>query len=210
MKVLIVDDHAVVRRGVAQILTDAFQRIEIGEADSGKSGLAAVKKEHWDVVILDINLPDRKGLEVLRTLKADYPQLPVMILSLHPEEQYALRAIKAGASAYLTKQTAPEELVAALKQVLKGRMVVSAFLAERLSDALSKDHPTIQTHQTLSSREFDVLRKLAQGQSLREIAHQLTLSVKTVSTYRARLLDKLNLKTTADLIRHALDHHLVR
>jgi DNA-binding NarL/FixJ family response regulator len=210
MKVLIVDDHAVVRRGVAQILTDAFQRIEIGEADSGKSGLAAVKKEHWDVVILDINLPDRKGLEVLRTLKADYPQLPVMILSLHPEEQYALRAIKAGASAYLTKQTAPEELVAALKQVLKGRMVVSAFLAERLSDALSKDHPTIQTHQTLSSREFDVLRKLAQGQSLREIAHQLTLSVKTVSTYRARLLDKLHLKTTADLIRHALDHHLVR
>jgi DNA-binding NarL/FixJ family response regulator len=209
MKVLIVDDHAVVRRGVAQILTDAFQRIEIGEADSGKSGLAAVKKEHWDVVILDINLPDRKGLEVLRTLKADYPQLPVMILSLHPEEQYALRAIKAGASAYLTKQTAPEELVAALKQVLKGRMVVSAFLAERLSDALSKDHPTIQTHQTLSSREFDVLRKLAQGQSLREIAHQLTLSVKTVSTYRARLLDKLHLKTTADLIRHALDHHLV-
>jgi DNA-binding NarL/FixJ family response regulator len=209
MKILIVDDHAVVRRGVAQILTDAFQRIEIGEADSGKSGLAAVKKEHWDVVILDINLPDRKGLEVLRTLKADYPQLPVMILSLHPEEQYALRAIKAGASAYLTKQTAPEELVAALKQVLKGRMVVSAFLAERLSDALSKDHPTIQTHQTLSSREFDVLRKLAQGQSLREIAHQLTLSVKTVSTYRARLLDKLHLKTTADLIRHALDHHLV-
>jgi DNA-binding NarL/FixJ family response regulator len=100
-------------------------------------------------------------------------------------------------------------LVAALKQVLKGRMVVSAFLAERLSDALSKDHPTIQTHQTLSSREFDVLRKLAQGQSLREIAHQLTLSVKTVSTYRARLLDKLHLKTTADLIRHALDHHLV-
>ena len=210
MKVLIVDDHAVVRRGVAQILADAFQRIEIGEADSGKSGLAAVKKEHWDVVILDINLPDRKGLEVLRTLKADYPLLPVMILSLHPEEEYALRAIKAGASAYLTKQTAPEELVAALKQVLKGRMVVSAFLAERLSDALSKDHPTIQTHQTLSSREFDVLRKLAQGQSLREIAHQLTLSVKTVSTYRARLLDKLHLKTTADLIRYALDHHLVR
>jgi DNA-binding NarL/FixJ family response regulator len=210
MKVLIVDDHAVVRRGVAQILTEAFHRIEIGEADSGKSGLAAVKKEHWDVVILDINLPDRKGLEVLRTLKADYPQLPVMILSLHPEEQYALRAIKAGASAYLTKQTAPEELVAALKQVLKGRMVVSAFLAERLSDALSKDNPTIPARQTLSGREFDVLCKLAQGQSIRAIADQLTLSVKTVSTYRARLLDKLHLKTTADLIRYALDHHLVR
>jgi DNA-binding NarL/FixJ family response regulator len=210
MKVLIVDDHAVVRRGVAQILTDAFQRIEIGEADSGKTGLAAVKKEHWDVVILDINLPDRKGLEVLRTLKANYPQLPVMILSLHPEEEYALRAIKAGASAYLTKQSAPEELVAAIKQVLKGRLVVSAFLAERLSDALSKDNPTIPARQPLSGREFDVLCKLAQGLSIREIADLLTLSMKTVSTYRARLLDKLHLKTTADLIRYALDHHLVR
>jgi DNA-binding NarL/FixJ family response regulator len=210
MKVLIVDDHAVVRRGVAQILAEAFQRIEIGEADSGKSGLAAVKKEHWDVVILDINLPDRKGLEVLRTLKADYPLLPVMILSLHPEEEYALRAIKAGASAYLTKQTAPGELVAALKQVLKGRMVVSAFLAEHLADSLSKDDPTIPAHQRLSGREFDVLCKLAQGYSIIQIADQLTLSVKTVSTYRARLLDKLHLKTTADLIRYALDHHLLR
>ena len=210
MKVLIVDDHAVVRRGVAHILTEAFQRIEIGEADSGKGALSAVKKEHWDVVILDINLPDRKGLEILRTLKADYPLLPVMILSLHPEEEYALRALKAGASAYLTKQSAPEELVAAVKQVLKGRMVVSAILAERLAGSLRKDHPAIPAHQTLSGREFDVLCKLAQGRSIREIADQLGLSMKTVSTYRARLLDKLHLKTTPDLIRYALDHHLVR
>jgi two-component system, NarL family, invasion response regulator UvrY len=210
MKVLIVDDHAVVRRGVAYILTDAFHRIEIGEADSGKSALAAVKKERWDIVILDINLPDQKGLEILRTLKTDYPLLPVMILSLHPEEQYALRALKAGASAYLTKQSASEELVAAVKQVLKGRMVVSAFLAERLSDTLNKDHPTTPAHQTLSDREFEVLCGLAQGHSIREIADQLALSMKTVSTYRARLLDKLHVKTTADLIRYALDHHLVR
>jgi two-component system, NarL family, invasion response regulator UvrY len=210
MKVLIVDDHAVVRRGVAHILTDAFHRIEIGEADSGKGALSAVKKEDWDIVILDINLPDRKGLEVLRALKTDYPLLPVMILSLHPEEQYALRALKAGASAYLTKQSAPEELVAAIKQVLKGRIVVSAFLSERLAGALSKDHPAIQAHQTLSDREFEVLCRLAQGHSIRNIADQLTLSMKTVSTYRARLLDKLHLKTTADLIRYALDHHLVQ
>lgn len=210
MKVLIVDDHAVVRRGVAHILTEAFQRIEIGEADSGKGALSAVKKEPWDIVILDINLPDRKGLEILRTLKADYPLLPVMILSLHPEEEYALRALKAGASAYLTKQSAPEELVAAVKQVLKGRMVVSAILAERLAGGLRKDHPAIPAHQTLSGREFDVLCKLAQGRSIREIADQLGLSTKTVSTYRARLLDKLHLKTTPDLIRYALDHHLVR
>ena len=210
MKVLIVDDHAVVRRGVAHILADAFQRIEIGEADSGKGALSAVKKEHWDVVILDINLPDQKGLEILRAIKADHPHLPVMILSLHPEEQYALRAFKAGASAYLTKQSAAEELVAAVKQVLKGRMIVSAFLAERLADTLSKDPPSIPPHQTLSGREFEVLSKLAQGHSIREIADQLALSMKTVSTYRARLLDKLHLKTTADLIHYALDHHLAR
>jgi len=209
MKVLIVDDHAVVRRGMAHILTDAFHRIEIGEADSGTGALAAVKKEDWDIVILDINLPDRKGLEVLRALKTEYPRLPVMILSLHPEEQYALRALKAGASAYLTKQSAPEELVAAIKQVLKRRIVVSKFLAERLADTLSKDHPAIQGHQTLSDREFEVLCRLAQGHSVRDIGEQLTLSMKTVSTYRARLLDKLHLKTTADLIRYALDHHLI-
>ena len=210
MKVLIVDDHAVVRRGMAHILTDAFHRIEIGEADSGKGALAAVKKEDWDIVILDINLPDRKGLEVLRALKTEYPRLPVMILSLHPEEQYALRALKAGASAYLTKQSAPEELVAAIKQVLKRRIVVSKFLAERLADTLSKDHPAIQSHQILSDREFEVLCRLAQGHSIRDIGEQLTLSMKTVSTYRARLLDKLHFKTTADLIRYALDHHLVQ
>lgn len=210
MKVLIVDDHAVVRRGVTHILTDAFQRIEIGEADSGKGALSAVKKEHWDLVILDLNLPDRKGLEILRILKEDYPVLPVMILSLHPEEEYALRALKAGASAYLTKQSAPEELVAAVKQVLRRRIVVSSFLAERLAGSLSKDHPTIPAHHKLSGREFDVLCKLAQGHSIREIADQLALSVKTVSTYRARLLDKLHLKTSADLIHYALDHHLVR
>ena len=210
MKVLIVDDHAIVRRGVAQILTDAFHRIEIGEVDSGKGALSAVKKEPWDVVILDLNLPDRKGLEVLRTLKTDYPLLPVMILSLHPEEEYALRALQAGASAYLTKQSAPDELVAAVKQVLKGRMVVSSFLAEHLADSLSRDHPTIPAHHTLSGREFDVLSKLAQGLSIKETGDQLKLSMKTVSTYRARLLDKLHLKTTADLIRYALDHHLIR
>ncbi len=210
MKVLIVDDHAVVRRGVAHILTDAFHSIEIGEADSGKGALAAVKKEDWDIVILDINLPDQKGLEILRALKTNYPFLPVMILSLHPEEEYALRALRTGASAYLTKQSAPEELVAAIKHVLKGRIFVSASLAEHLAGSFNKNPPAIPAHQTLSDREFDVLCRLAQGHSVKGIAHQLTLSIKTVSTYRARLLDKLHLKTTADLIRYALDHHLIQ
>ena len=123
MKVMIIDDHAVVRRGVVQILTDAFDHIEIGEADSGQGALKALKKEPWDLVILDINLPDRKGLEILQEMKATNPSLPVMILSLHPEEQYALRALKAGASAYLTKQSAPDELVRAIKHVMNGRFL---------------------------------------------------------------------------------------
>jgi DNA-binding NarL/FixJ family response regulator len=208
MKVLIVDDHAVVRRGVVQILTDAFSRIEIGEADSGQGALKAVKKEPWDLVILDINLPDRKGLEVLQELKIANPLLPIMILSLHPEEQYALRALKSGASAYLTKQSAPDELVRAVKHVMNGRIYVGAALAEQLAGALSQT-PTVPSHQNLSDREFEVLRLLAQGQSVKGIGHMLDLSTKTVSTYRARLLDKLQLTTTADLIRYALDHHLV-
>lgn len=208
MNVLIIDDHAVVRRGVAQILTDAFPRLVIGEADSGQNALKAVGKQRWDLVILDINLPDRKGLDVLQEIKEMNPALPVMVLSLHPEEQYALRAMKAGASAYLTKQSAPDELVKAVKQVLSGRMYVGAALAEQLASTLSKN-PTGPSHQSLSDREFEVLRLLAQGQSVKSISHILGLSTKTVSTYRARLLDKLQLKTTADLIRYALDHHLV-
>ncbi len=208
MKVLIVDDHAVVRRGVVQILTDAFPRVEIGEVDSGQGVLKAVKKEPWDLVVLDINLPDRKGLEVLQEIKATNPSLPVMVLSLHPEEQYALRALKAGASAYLTKQSAPDELVRAVKHVMGGRIFVGAAVAEQLAGTLRKAS-TGPSHQNLSDREFEVLRLLAQGQSVKGIGHILDLSTKTVSTYRARLLDKLQLSTTADLIRYALDHHLV-
>ncbi len=208
MKVLVIDDHAVVRRGVVQILTDAFDRIEVGEADSGQGALKAVKKEPWDLVVLDINLPDRKGLEVLAEIKTTNPSLPVMVLSLHPEEQYGLRALKAGASAYLTKQSAPDELVRAIKHVMSGRIFVGAALAEQLASTLSKA-PTVPSHQNLSDREFEVLRLLAQGQSVKSIGHMLDLSTKTVSTYRARLLDKLQLTTTADLIRYALDHHLV-
>lgn len=208
MNMLIVDDHAVVRRGIAQILTDAFSRVTIGEAENGQQALKALKKERWDLVILDINLPDRKGLDVLQEIRETNPLVPVMVLSLHPEEQYALRAMKAGASAYLTKQSAPDELVKAVKQVLSGRMYVGAALAEQLAATLSKN-PTGPSHQNLSDREFEVLRLLAQGQSVKNIGYILDLSTKTVSTYRARLLDKLQMHTTADLIRYALEHHLV-
>ncbi|MCX5725273.1 MAG: response regulator transcription factor [Nitrospirae bacterium] len=208
MKVLIIDDHVVVRRGVKQILEETFPHVEIGEADTGREGLAAVQQQSWDLAMVDISLPDQSGLELLRKLRDTAPQLPLMVLSLHPEQQYAVHAFRAGAMAYLTKQAAPEELAKAVTQVLSGRRYVTASLGERMAGNLSKG-PADPNHHTLSKREFEVLVLLAQGQSVKKIAGSLALSVKTVSTYRARLLDKLQLSTTAELIRYALDHHLV-
>ena len=208
VKILVIDDHEVVRRGVKQILEENFLYAEIGEADTSQKAIAAVQQEPWDLAIVDISLPDQRGLELLYELHNTAPQLPLMVLSLHPEEQYAVRAFRAGAKAYLTKQTAPEELARAVKQVLAGRMYVSASLGEHMAGSLNK---TLigPDHHTLSERELEVLGMLAQGQSVKHIAQSLTLSIKTVSTYRARLLDKLQLTTTAELIRYALDHHLV-
>lgn len=208
VKILVIDDHEVVRRGVKQILEEAFPQVEVGEADTGQEGIAAVQQEPWDLAIVDISLPDQSGLELLCELHSTAPQLPLMVLSLHPEQQYAVRAFRAGAKAYLTKQTAPEELARDVKQVLTGRMYVTASLGERMAGGLIKN-PTSPDHHTLSEREFEVLVLLAQGQSVKHIAQSLGLSIKTVSTYRARLLDKLQLSTTAELIRYALDHHLV-
>lgn len=208
MKVLVIDDHEVVRRGVKQILEETFPYVEVGEADTARKGIAAVQQEPWDLAIVDISLPDQSGLELLCELHSTASHLPLMVLSLHPEEQYAVRAFRAGAMAYLTKQTAPEELARAVKQVLTGRMYVTASLGERMASSLSRN-ATLPAHHTLSEREFEVLVLLAQGQSVKNIAQSLTLSIKTVSTYRARLQDKLQLTTTAELIRYALDHHLV-
>jgi two-component system, NarL family, invasion response regulator UvrY len=208
MKVLVIDDHEVVRRGVKQLLGEVFPHVEVGEADTCQKGIAAVQQEPWDLAIVDISLPDRSGLELLCELHNTAPRLPLIVLSLHPEEQYAVRAFRAGAMAYLTKQTAPEELARAIKQVLTGRRYVTDSLGEHMAGSLSKN-PTRSGHHTLSEREFEVLVLLAQGQSVRNIAESLTLSIKTVSTYRARLLDKLHLTTTGELIRYALDHRLV-
>ena len=191
-----------------QILEETFPQVEVGEADTGQKGIAAVQQEPWDLTIVDISLPDQSGLELLCEIHGTAPQLPLMVLSLHPEEQYAVRAFRAGAMAYLTKQTAPEELARAVKQVLSGRMYVTASLGERMAGSLSKN-PTGPDHHTLSEREFEVLVLLAQGQSVKNIAQSLTLSIKTISTYRARLLEKIQLSTTAELIRYALDHQLV-
>ncbi len=208
VKILVIDDHEIVRRGVKQILEETFLLVEVGEADSGQKGMAAVQQQPWDLAIVDINLPDQSGLELLGELHRTRPRLPLMVLSLHPEEQYAVRVFRAGAMAYLTKQTAPEELARAVKQVLSGRMYVTASLGEHMAGSLNKSSAD-PVPPTLSEREREVLVRIAQGQSLKNIAQSLILSVKTVSTYRGRLLDKLQLTTTAELIRYALEHHLV-
>lgn len=208
VKILVIDDHEDVRHGVKQILQETIPQVEIGEADTSQKGVAAIQQEPWDLAIVDISPPDQNGLELLCELHNIAPRLPLMVLSLHPEEQYAVRAFRAGAMAYLTKQTAPEELARAVKQVLTGCMYVTASLGTYMAGSLNKNL-TGPGHHTLSEREFEVLVLLAQGQSLKHIAQSLTLSIKTVSTYRSRLLDKLQLTTTAELIRYALDHHLL-
>ena len=208
VKILVIDDHEVVRLGVKQILEMNFLYVEVGEADTGQKGIAAVQQEAWDLAIVDISLPDQSGLGLLCKLHSLAPNLPLMVLSLHTEEQYAVRAFRAGAMAYLTKQVAPGELAKAVRHVLAGRMYVTPSLGEYMASSLTK-HPTRPGHHTLSERELEVFVLLAQGQSVRHIAESLALSMKTVSTYRARLLDKLQLTTTAELIRYALDHRLV-
>jgi DNA-binding NarL/FixJ family response regulator len=208
VKILVIDDHEVVRRGVKQILEETFAHVEVREANTSRKGMAAVQQQPWDLAIVDINLPDQSGLELLGELHRIRPRLPLMVLSLHPEEQYAVRVFRAGAMAYLTKQTAPEELARAVKQVLSGRMYVTASIGEHMAGNLSKSSAD-PVSSTISEREREVLVLIGQGQSLKSIAQSLILSTKTVSTYRARLLDKLQLRTTAELIRYALDHHLV-
>ncbi len=208
VRILVIDDHEVVRRGVKQILEETFAQVEVGEANTSRKGMAAVQQQPWDLVILDINLPDQSGLQLLGELHDAKPGLPLMVLSLHPEEQYAVRVFRAGAKAYLTKQTAPDELAKAVKQVLSGRMYVTVSIGEHMADSLSKGSAD-PVPSTLSEREREVLVRIAQGQSIKQVAQSLTLSAKTVSTYRGRLLDKLQLTTTAELIRYALDHHLV-
>jgi two-component system invasion response regulator UvrY len=207
MKILLVDDHAIVRVGLKQMLTDAFDQLDITEVSTGQEALAKAQDTSWDLVILDINLPDTNGLDVLKKLKALRASLPVVVLSFHPEEQYAVRALKGGASAYVTKDSAPQELATAIQTVLAGRQYVTPSLAERLG-SMPLQGAGKALHTLLSDRELQVLSMIGSGKSVTEIATALDLSVKTVSTYRMRLLSKLQLKTTSALIRYALTHHL--
>src|SRR6266478_2137592 len=208
MRILLADDHAVVRHGLKQILADEFKRAVFGEARNAQEALSHIWKETWDVVVLDITMPGRSGLEVLREIKKSRPKLPVLVLSMHPENQFAVRVLKRGAAGYMTKESAPEELVGAIKKVLAGGRYVSTSLAEKLATYLSSDTQK-PAQELLSDREFQVLRLIASGKIVSEIARELSLSVKTISTYRTRILEKMGMKNNAELMHYAMQHQLV-
>ncbi len=209
IKILIIDDHAIVREGLKQILVETPDLEVAGEANDGQEALERMRADHWDVVVLDISLPGANGLVVLQQIKNQFPEVPVLMLSIHAEEQYALRALKAGAAGYLTKETVPQELVTAIQKVAGGGKYVSPSLMEKMVSDLGKDLKKA-LHETLSDREFQVLCMIATGKGLTEIAEDLDLSVKTVSTHRTRMLKKMRLKNNAELIHYAIRHGLVK
>ena len=208
IRTLIADDHAVVRQGLRQILQDTTDMQVTGEAASGPETLDRVRDDSYDVVVLDITMPGRSGFDVLKELRVERPELPVLVLSMHPEEQFAVRLLKAGAAGYLNKESAPEELVKAIRKVVAGGRYVSPTLAEKLAFEIDAGSDRL-AHETLSDREFQVMRMMASGKTVKEIAAELALSVKTISTYRARILTKMNLHTNAELIHYAITNQLV-
>jgi two-component system invasion response regulator UvrY len=208
MKILIVDDHAVVRQGIKQIITDMEPPVEVGEAGNGSDAIRMLRDGVWDMVLLDINLPGKNGIEVLKQIKAEWKKLPVLMLSMYSEDQYAMRAIRSGAAGYMTKETAPDELLSAIGKVTRGGRYISAAVAEKLvfdQDDGGDELP----HHELSDREYEVLRLIASGHTVSEIADQLALSVKTISTYRSRILEKMRMKHNAELTHYAIKHELV-
>ncbi len=207
IRVLIADDHAILRRGLKEILMRQLGGVVCGEAKDATETCARIQEGGWDLVILDITMPGRSGLDVLKDLKAVRPKLPVLVLSMHPEDQYAKRILRAGASGYMNKESAPEELIKAVRKVLAGGRYVSAALAEKLASDLSEDAGQ-PIHEALSDREFEVLRMIGAGKTVSQIAEQLHLGVTTISTYRARLLEKMNMTTTAELMHYAVRNRL--
>ncbi|MCX8016952.1 MAG: response regulator transcription factor [Rhodocyclaceae bacterium] len=208
IRVLIADDHAIVRQGFKQIFSETEDLEVTGEADDGAEALQLARQKEWDVFLLDVTMPNRNGIDTLKQLKKEFPKLPVLILSMHPEEQYAVRAIKAGASGYLTKQSAPEQLVTAIRQVARGKKYVSPAVAEQLANAISTDSEK-PLHELLTDREFQVFKLIAAGKPLTQIAEELNLAVATISTFRTRIIEKTGLKSNAEIIRYGLEHSLV-
>ncbi len=207
MKILIVDDHALVRRGLASLLQEHFKGVEIGEAADARDGFAAALKEDWDLVVADISMPGRNGLDLIQDIKREKPDLPILVISGHAEKDYALRALKLGASGYVSKQSAADILVTAVQRVLSGRRYISQDLAEQLAGAISGDAPGT-SHETLSNRELEVLKLIASGSTIKEISAALALSEKTVATYRSRIAEKMGLSSNVELTRYAMRHGL--
>lgn len=207
-RILVVDDHPIVRRGIREALTEALSGVHVEEAGTAEAALEALQRTTWDAVVLDLSLPGRDGMGLLADIKHRYPSVPVLVLSVHREDQYAVRALRNGASGYLSKSAAPEEIVDAVTRVASGRRYVSDAVAEQLSTVVARRGGG-EGHETLSDRELDVLRGIGVGKTVGQLAEQMHLSVKTISTYRSRLLEKLDLHTNAQLVRYALDHHLV-
>jgi two-component system, NarL family, invasion response regulator UvrY len=208
LRILIVDDHVMIRQGLKQILADEFVGSTFGEAANGGEALDQIWKQPWDVALLDITMPGKSGLDVLKQMVEAQPKLAVLVLSMHPEDQYAVRVLKTGAAGYITKNTASDEVVGAVRKVLGGGKYVSAALAENLATGLNAPVGKLP-HELLSDREYQVMRMIALGKSVKEIAFELSLSVKTISTYRTRVMEKTKLKTNADIIRYAVHEKLV-
>ncbi|MFW6113720.1 MAG: response regulator [Actinomycetota bacterium] len=209
IEILIVDDHPIVRQGLRQVLAEETDMRVCAELESAAELMRQVREKRGDVVLLDITLPDRNGLDVLKDMKAVYPELPVLILSMHPEDQYAIRALKAGASGYINKKSAAGELVKAIRKAVAGGRYVSSTLAEKLAVGVGNDKER-PLHEYLSDREFQVLCMIASGRKYKEIAEELGLSAKTVGTYRLRLMEKMGMSSNVELIHYALEHGLVQ
>jgi DNA-binding NarL/FixJ family response regulator len=208
IKVLIADDHAIVREGLKQILADTRDIVVAGDAENGFEAIKLIRRNPCEVVLLDISMPDRNGIEVLKQLRKEFPKLAILMLSMHREDQYAIRALKAGAAGYLNKQSAPAELVTAIRQVAAGRKYVSPALAEELANQLDEDHER-PPHAALSDREYQTMTMIASGKTVSDIAAELALSVKTISMYRSRLLQKMKLRHNAELTHYAIKNRLV-
>ncbi len=210
LKILIVDDHAIVRQGLIQILLKEYPSAQIEEAGDAESAIQkTLESADFDIVISDLTMPGRSGLELLHHIKQHYPKIPVLILSIQPEELYAIRALKAGASGYLSKDTATKELIEAVQKALLGRRYISAAIAEKIASELDKNPEDRQPHELLSDREFEVFKLLALGQTISDISAQFAISISTVSTYRARVLLKMGLKSNVELTKYALSNNLI-
>jgi two-component system, NarL family, invasion response regulator UvrY len=208
IKILIADDHTMFREGLKHILAEYPDLVVTDEANNGQEVLDKIWKNNYDMVLLDITMPGMTGLEALKQLKNDRPKLPVLILSMHPEEQYAVRVLRAGASGYLTKESAPDELITAIRKISQGRKYITPSLAERLASEFEADSEK-PLHDILSDREYQVLRMIAEGKTVKHIAKELSLSIKTVSTYRTRIMEKMKMKTNAEVMHYVIKHHLL-